>query len=174
MVVDKVLCALVPRELKLEIDEETMWLDLEDYSLRDKKLYYSVIPLINHPHSDIENGQKEVHYHADYRYNGYQPSLGERYKIDILYNRPIKDKYVLKHFDLIRYSEEFRDKTPVGLISKSKMKHKCIHKGKCPHRGFDLSGIEAVDGVITCPLHSLKFDAKTKKIIENGSGNNRK
>ena len=41
-----------------------------------------------------------------------------------------------------------------------------IHKGKCPHRGFDLSNeIPNKEGIITCPLHNLKFNAETKKLI---------
>jgi nitrite reductase/ring-hydroxylating ferredoxin subunit len=39
--------------------------------------------------------------------------------------------------------------------------------GKCPHKGIDLSNIEAEDGVITCPLHGLRFSEETKEIIWN-------
>lgn len=163
--IDRVLCALIPQLQIKEIDEQDLWMDLEDYSLKTKQFYYKVVPLIDHPHSDIENGQKEVHYHADMRYNGNQPNLG-RHRIQVDDARPIKGKYETKYFDLIRYKDNHSHSTSVNLIKNSKLKHKCIHKGKCPHRGFDLSGIEPVDGVITCPLHSLKFDAKTKKIIK--------
>lgn len=31
----------------------------------------------------------------------------------------------------------------------------------CPHKGADLSTAEVKDGVITCPLHGLKFCSKT-------------
>ena len=41
---------------------------------------------------------------------------------------------------------------------------------KCPHRGYDLSKEPIVNGVITCPLHNLKFDAITKKIIKLTNG----
>lgn len=163
-IVDRVLCAIVPQLIFEEISEEDLWMDLEDYSIRAKQSYYTIIPLIDHPHSDIENGQKEVHYHADKRYNGRQPNLG-KYKIDVVDIRPVKGKYETKYFDLIRYADKHSSVTPVNFIKNSKLKHKCIHKGKCPHRGFDLSGIKPINGVITCPLHSLKFDEKTKKLI---------
>jgi len=60
--------------------------------------------------------------------------------------------------------------THVDLIKKSKLKHNCIYKGKCPHRGFDLSNTKPTiddngESVIRCPLHSLKFNAKTKQLI---------
>ena len=54
---------------------------------------------------------------------------------------------------------------PVRFIKNSKLKHKCIHKGKCPHRGYDLSNVDPIDNQIHCPLHGLIFDAETKKII---------
>ena len=71
-IIDKVLCALVPQPVLQEIEEQDLWMDLEDYSIKHNRFYYKIIPLINHPHSDKENGQKEVHYHADTRYNGNQ------------------------------------------------------------------------------------------------------
>ena len=61
--------------------------------------------------------------------------------------------------------------TPVGLISRSKLKHKCIYKGKCPHRGYDLSqtistyDINYGGDVKLCPLHGLKFDAETGELL---------
>lgn len=165
-IIDKVLCALVPQPVLQEIEEQDLWMDLEDYSIKHNRFYYKIIPLINHPHSDKENGQKEVHYHADTRYNGNQPSLGEKYKIDITDSRPIKNRYTTRYFNLVRYKDEHSGITPVELIKNSKLKHKCIHKGKCPHRGFDLSNeIPNKEGIITCPLHNLKFNAETKKLI---------
>lgn len=34
----------------------------------------------------------------------------------------------------------------------------------CPHRGIDLSGLPAVDGIVTCPGHGLRWDIKTGKL----------
>lgn len=164
MKTDRVLCAIVPKLITEDFDETELWMDLEDYSTKSKITYYGIIPLINHPHSDVENGQKEVHYHADTRYNGIQPHL-KNYRVNISKSRPIEGEFETRWFDLIRYFETYAARTPPELIKKSKLKHKCVHKGKCPHRGFDLSNITPVDGVITCPLHSLRFDEKTLEII---------
>lgn len=42
-------------------------------------------------------------------------------------------------------------------------------KGKrgfvCPHKLFPLGSIEAIDGVVTCPLHGLRIDAATGKCL---------
>ena len=35
----------------------------------------------------------------------------------------------------------------------------------CPHRGAGLSGIEPVDGIITCPLHGLDWCAETGRLV---------
>jgi hypothetical protein len=129
-----------------------------------------IIPVINKPHSDKENGQSEIHYHIDTRFidttNSYFKDREDvSMSLDSFNSRPqnkidgIFDRFVLPVFN-----ETFGNATPSSLVRNSKLKHKCIHKGKCPHRGMDLSQVEPVDGVITCPLHSLQFDAKTKQL----------
>ncbi len=45
-----------------------------------------------------------------------------------------------------------------------------LRRTVCPHRGADLSGIEPVDGVITCPLHGMQFCARTGKAIHPTTG----
>ena len=35
----------------------------------------------------------------------------------------------------------------------------------CPHRGADLTGIEPVDSVVTCPLHGLRWDLTSGKLV---------
>ena len=42
-----------------------------------------------------------------------------------------------------------------------------LEKRICPHKGADLSTVPAVDGVITCPLHGLRFFAPTGEAIWN-------
>lgn len=42
--------------------------------------------------------------------------------------------------------------------------HRCGVNPKrpvCPHRGYDLRTIAAINGVVTCPLHGLAFDVET-------------
>lgn len=132
-----------------------------------------ITPIINHPHSDKENGQKEVHYHTDYRFlkhenDGEFPTIINKHR-NHLYSpniRPIlKDDERIEYIVLPVINEDFKGITPVELISKSKLKYKCIHKGKCPHRGYDLSQVKPINGVITCPLHSLKFNEKDGSIL---------
>jgi hypothetical protein len=128
-----------------------------------------VIPVIDHPHNDKENGQYETHYHLDTAYIGEQNHL-RNYRIctfidldDIRFGT----NNVFKTIPLRKRNKQIVMSTNVELISKSKLKHNCIHKGKCPHRGMDLSQIKPNDkGEIICPLHSLKFDAITKKLIK--------
>lgn len=159
---DKVLCAIIPNPYVCELDEQDLWMDKEEYFL-DR--YYFIVPLIDHPHSDRENGQEEIHYHVDTRYFGNQ-KLQRGYQISTSYHRISKDKYRLEHFYLKKHTDIIKDVTTVFAIKNSKLKHNCIHKGKCPHRGFDLTNIAPdKDGVITCPLHGLKFDRHSKKII---------
>jgi hypothetical protein len=164
-----------------EIDDQEIWMDL-DHRVPPMKQTHSVIeyvPVLDHPHNDIENGQREVHYHMDDRFTGmarqsYIPHTyiegfnfrDQKKKTNSTIRPEIKDGYRFEHLPLVCTRREVRSTTPVKLIKESKLAHKCIHKGKCPHRGYDLSNTPATDGVITCPLHGLKFDAFTKQLIE--------
>lgn len=134
---------------------------------------FFVTPVINHPHNDVENGQPEAHYHIDYRFlkhakDGDYPTIQNKHSRyyfgeDI---RPQEELHgELQYLPMPVINAEFAGITPVSLISKTKLKHRCIHKGKCPHRGFDMAQVPVVDGVIKCPLHGLQFDAKTGKLL---------
>lgn len=152
---DKVLCLIKTVE---EEDEQELWMDIKSTK---KEI---ILPLYNHPHNDKENGQEEIHYHQNNKYKGDSPMLFKSFngRVDL----PLKDGEYLSFRFLHKINDFENSSTPIGFISKSKLKHKCIHKGKCPHRGFDLSGeIADEKGIITCPLHGLQFDSKSKKII---------
>jgi hypothetical protein len=43
---------------------------------------------------------------------------------------------------------------------------KKIKCNRCPHRGVLLNSIPTIDGIITCPNHGLRFDAKTKTCVK--------
>lgn len=137
----------------------------------DGKTYIN--PIINHPHNDKENGQDEAHYHIDYRFVKHEndsdfPTVVNNHSYHYFVESTRPRKLVngsLRYFELPMINEDFTGITPVKNISKSKLKHKCIHKNKCPHRGFDLSQVKDIDGVITCPLHGLKFNSKNGKLI---------
>ena len=125
-----------------------------------------VTPVINLPHNDKQNGQHETHYHADYRFlkhdgNGKVQNKHSKY----YFCEQSRLNGTLEYFVMTVINENFYGATPVQLISKSKLKHQCIYKGKCPHRGYDLSQVKAIDGKIRCPLHGLEFDEKTGKVL---------
>jgi nitrite reductase/ring-hydroxylating ferredoxin subunit len=158
-------------------DESDLWLDLDDepYPLQNNMflgIEILVLPLYNHPHNDIENGQKEIHYHQDTRYEGNAPILFKSFKNGRIV-LPLEDGEKLEFKKVKKIKEEELFTTPSFLISKSKIKHKCIHKGKCPHRGFNLSNVTPIlkgEGreareIIICPLHGLEFDSATKVLI---------
>lgn len=115
------------------------------------------VPVHNHPHNDIENGQPYAHYHIDTRF---VERLSDLYPIRI----DAKGAQLEYHAKQLLHETEYMP-TGFGFIASSKLKHKCIHKGKCPHRGYNLSNIQPVNGEIHCPLHGLRFDAKTKKLL---------
>lgn len=140
------------------------------------------IALINHPHNDKENGQPRTHYHGDSRFDVPQPHLPEDWhmrmsggaRITIKEDGSFQDfggyyKMYLEEIELYRNDETQKNKTTLDLITNSKLKHKCMHKGKCPHRGYDLTNEKPVDGIITCPLHGLQFDAETFVLLTDMS-----
>jgi nitrite reductase/ring-hydroxylating ferredoxin subunit len=139
----------------------------------------SITPVLESKHSDKENGQDEIHYHTDFRFIKIEESNEESsgFKITdsrkFFLNREDKFRIELLSNSRLEYMEleVLNEISGIGramtiFVRNSKLKHKCIHKGKCPHRGMDLSQVEPVDGVITCPLHSLQFNAETKQLIK--------
>lgn len=131
-----------------------------------------ITPVINHPHNDKENGQHEIHYHADYRfvkhYNDSSfPTPINNHSAHVYIHKIRPQEKVhgdLEYFILPVINESFTGITPVKEIAKSKLKHKCIYKGKCPHRGYNLSQVEPINGIITCPLHGLQFNKEGELI----------
>lgn len=135
-----------------------------------------VTPVINHPHTDKESGQFETHYHTDTRFVFKKRNrIGIRLRGGRIFKdcdgyRQTLDKYrTLERIALTvrRSIEEAPTHESIISKAKSKLKNKCIKNGKCPHRGYDLSQVEPTpEGVLICPLHSLKFNAVTKRLIE--------
>lgn len=163
---DKVLCLIETHDNDHnKIWDQENFLDYNDVNLIRPAIFEKIMPLFDHPHTDIENGQREVHYHADVRY--IDKSKHEQYAQSMRPILPLGPNQRLEYRMLLRMDHYDKYATPVQLISKSKLKHKCIHKGKCPHRGYDLSGEIPVNGVITCPLHGLKFSAGTKELLND-------
>lgn len=154
---DRVLCYIETIDGEEDIWEQDNWLE------KMARVQEKIMPLIDHPHNDVENGQREVHYHADTRY--IDKSLKDQYAQSMRIDLPLKANARLEYRMLKKTGDYPQYITSVDLISKSKLKHKCIHKGKCPHRGYDLSNEEPKNNVITCPLHGLKFSSETKQLI---------
>lgn len=135
----------------------------------------NIFPVYNHPHNDVENGQPETHYHIDYRFVKMHHRWHTINKHSYHHYPNGFRRYVPRGGQQLTYLalplirlEEWCP-TPESLIAKSKLKRHCIHKGKCPHRGYDLSQVAPRDGVIRCPLHNLAFDAVTKQLLNNPS-----
>ncbi len=144
---------------------EDIWKDNFDYNLYKPytvtTLNKYITHVYDHSHTDVENGQLESHYHIDTRWD----ILLTEYNLQT-FLRIDKSIFNPKIVNLIFKKNNEMLITNTNLISKSKLKHNCIYKGKCPHRGFDLSNTKQIDGVITCPLHGLKFSNQTKKLIK--------
>jgi len=161
------MCSLIMRveEVKHPLKKGASYLVPCIVREQDEKLY--ITPVINHPHNDKENGQNEIHYHVDYRFVKHKddsnfPTVVNKHSkyYFVETTRPQEELHgKLEYFILPVINEAFSGITPVNLIAKSKLKHKCIYKGKCPHRGYDLSQVRPIDGKITCPLHGLEFDS---------------
>ncbi len=61
-----------------------------------------------------------------------------------------------------------RDTRPMAaLIAKFAGQECAAGKGGwiCPHRKASLGSIQPVDGIITCPLHGLRIDAASGKVL---------
>lgn len=151
--------------------------EVKDAWLEKMEILY-ITPIIYHNHNDIENGQYHEHYHADYRFiktgeNGSPLTrhsvhkFGRHGSLDLPNIRPQRGIHgQIKFIKLPVVNESFSQITHPVFIKNSKLKHKCIYKGKCPHRGYDLSQVKEINGEIICPLHGLRFDALNGKLIE--------
>ena len=133
-------------------------------------------PVINTPHSDKENGQPEIHYHADFRFVVTEKSTDtgigmvitdERIGFNMAKARvELGIDGELEYHTLSVMGKEHYGTAQTMFIRNSKLNHKCITNNKCPHRGFDLSQIVPVDGIITCPLHGLRFHSESGNITD--------
>lgn len=62
----------------------------------------------------------------------------------------------------------FIDRPPVIALQAALAGAQCAKDSVgwiCPHRGFNLGSIAAVDGVILCPLHGLQIMAATGEVV---------
>ena len=90
-----------------------------------------------------------MHYHVDYRFVKHKfdkdfPTVINRHSKHFFVEATRLDhslKNKIEYFVLPVINEQFSWITPVSLITKSKLKHNSIHKGKCTHRGYDLTQV---------------------------------
>ena len=109
-------------------------------------------PVYDLKHNDPDNGQHHYHYHGDSRFRG-----SHRINADDVIG------IVYEERECVSATET--DVTDVHLISKAKLRCRRIVNGLCPHKGFDLTSVSPIDGVIECPMHGLKFNARNKKLL---------
>jgi len=139
-----------------------------------------IIPIIPHLHSDKESGQLKKHYHVDDRFitNHYNKYFDNKAIYILTNNKDVKMQAVKNELRIYPKNGKIERHilrcvlpfvsgiTPVEVLKNHKLK-KCMHNGKCPHKGYDLSNIEAVNGVVTCPLHGLKINIISKEIVND-------
>lgn len=147
--------------------EQEIWMDEHDDPPKDYHRVKTCAPVYNLPHDDKPNGQHEEHYHADHRWEALDKS-----NVAIVYQVYRLTKNVDTRIEYVRLRCKTTSEwgvTPVDLISRSTLNHKCLVNGKCPHKGFDLSNTLPINGVITCPLHGLEFDQFTGALVNDPS-----
>ncbi len=143
------------------IFEEDLWRDdiflNKDYQLIDgiwKIIKY--IPVHYILHKDKSFGQTKAHWHPDLRFTEYDKSYERFEKGQCL--DPI---FVV--FKCIRNKD-----VGVRVRTMERKVNQYLKKGYiCPHKGYDLRQCPIdSDGNVTCPLHGLKFNWKSKKMVK--------
>lgn len=137
-------------------------------------------PVMGPPHTDIEffNFAHE-HYHIDGRFlTKRQIKVVEecapwREPIAELQAAPLHDGFLGKlpkatltkrRCISVHLPYAHGEKKPIQDLRKHYAGAQCEHgKGGwiCPHRKASLGSVQIIDGIITCPLHGLQFDAVT-------------
>lgn len=141
-------------------------------------------PVWESKHNDLEFFNfEQLHYHIDPRFltrrhltefRGY----GDRTPLQQIQGRPLNHVHLksgppkpqLRRMRCTMAHAEWghTDAKSVIRMNAAFAGQQCA-KGKrgfvCPHKLFPLGSIEAVDGVVTCPLHGLRIDAATGKCV---------
>ena len=154
--------AIFDEVIRIPLDEEEVWKDLESMPSNKKIIYHREYPIYNFPHDDIESNQTNIHYHIDTRFIEHFGSP----RIEM--TDSISNFRIEKRLMLCKYDKDW-GAAPSDTIKKyvSKLKTDKMNNFKCLHKGYDLSNVEAKDGVIVCPLHSLKYCKHSHKLIKD-------
>ena|ERR1700679_524429 len=143
-------------------------------------------PVIGPLHKDIEFFNfTDEHYHIDGRFlnarqrkiagSQVRPTVAEEIQAAPLHHEwrkpdSILPKPILKKLKCWKSDIPYghHDKKQVQDIQKHYAGQSCAN-GKsgwiCPHRKASLGSIAPVNGVITCPLHGMRIDAETGKVL---------
>lgn len=128
------------------------------------------VPVIGELHNDEEIIKfPHDHYHVDWRF------VNDTDFFSILPSHPlgvvvieesiIEEKIMCKK--VLRDMPEYPEKVKFRIALEKKYKEAKLKKGRCPHKGADISSISPDEnGNIVCPLHGLKFCGLSKKVIQ--------
>ena len=97
---EKILCLI-----ETNWTEDLEWYSSQEFCLNNKPytrwntMKQEITPLIDHPHSDKENGQNEIHYHADTRYMK-NVNLNVRVSLPLKSNQKLEYRYLFSGYIL--------------------------------------------------------------------------
>jgi Rieske [2Fe-2S] domain len=134
-------------------------------------------PVIGPLHEDREFFNFTVeHYHIDPRFVRLSPENRELTFARPLHAHPRGEPNVTLPAPIFHRKKclhswilyPYYGRVPIDQIQRHFAGTQCL-SGKggwiCPHRKASLGSIVPVDGVITCPLHGIKIDAATGKVL---------
>lgn len=127
-------------------------------------------PVIGARHNDVEFFDfKREHYHLDYRFfRGSYPRSASTAPLHAHPNFPLS-KPILKRRKCLREQHIFDGPDRIMSPFREAYAGRQCASGKlgwvCPHRQIALGSTPVIDGVITCPLHGLRIDAGTGRVV---------
>ena len=160
--------------------------------------HYSAWPVLGPRHEDGKLiGFSDEHYHVDFRFlSSGQRRVVDRWsvvsRISGVFKYPIhrlrkygSEELLVMPFASIdpptepeihrRRCNYAYPEYPRGIAHFSKRledAYACasMKAGKCPHQGAPLDGLEVSDGVVTCPLHGLRWNVETGALVRTTQG----
>lgn len=157
-------------------------------AVADWQGYTGGVPIIGPWHEDAEIiGFAPHHYHVDWRFaperlvalvtarrtqwkNGKACSDATK-----LFSRPIEARRIVAGAVPVLRRRKMRRAMPTFPRATAKQfwlprleqafAGKCAKGGVCPHKGLPLDGLPVRGGMITCPGHGLRFDAKSLAVV---------
>jgi|GEM_PF-3604954 phenylpropionate dioxygenase-like ring-hydroxylating dioxygenase large terminal subunit len=121
------------------------------------------VPVMWPPHTDEHDGQVERHFHVDSRFTNDQAG-----RVVCLVEKDATQQLHWIGARVLRSQPSEQQRTPVVLIGKAihRMPCKALRNGKCPHKGFNMAQVQPdAHGVLTCPMHGMRFWNATGKGI---------